>query len=48
MLTMEVVESGVCTLFVSFAMDPEALRRNDPHLHQKFLDTYGSHPAYSV
>jgi len=40
MLAMEVVESGVATLFVSFAMDPQALQRNDPYLYQKLRDTY--------
>jgi len=40
MLTMEVVESGVCTIFVCFAMDPHALERSNAELYQKFHDTY--------
>jgi len=40
MVTMEVVESGVCTIFVCFAMDPHALQRNDPELYNKFVTTY--------
>lgn len=40
-VTMEVVESGVACIFVCFAMDPQALKRNDPFLYQKFHDTYG-------
>lgn len=43
MLTMEVVESGVATIFVCFAMDPLALKRNDPHLYQKFVETYSNY-----
>jgi len=40
MTTMEVVESGVATIFVCFAMDPSALQRNDPILYNKFHETY--------
>jgi len=40
MVTMEVVESGVATIFVCFAMDPQALRRNDEELYNKFVTTY--------
>eukprot|EP00026_Physarum_polycephalum_P006629 Phypoly_transcript_06679.p1 GENE.Phypoly_transcript_06679~~Phypoly_transcript_06679.p1 ORF type:complete len:540 (+),score=92.81 Phypoly_transcript_06679:76-1695(+) len=40
MLCMEVVESGVATIFVCFAMDPQALQRNDPALHNLFITTY--------
>jgi len=40
MLTMEVVESGVATIFVCFAMDPQALHRNNPELYQVFVETY--------
>lgn len=40
MLTMEVVESGVCTIFVCFAMDPAALQRNSPELYNTFVTTY--------
>jgi len=39
-IVMEVIQSGVATIFVCFAMDSEALRRNDPLLHQKFVQTY--------
>jgi len=39
-MVTEVVESGVATIFVCFAMDPEALRRNDEFLYSKFRDTY--------
>ena len=37
---MEVVQSGVATIFVCFAEDREALRRNDPFLFEKFMSTY--------
>lgn len=40
MLTMEVVESGVATIFVCFAMDPQALQRNSPDLYNTFVATY--------
>jgi len=40
MLTMEIVESGVATIFVCFAMDPLALQRNDPLLYNRFQETY--------
>jgi len=40
LLTMEVIDSGVATIFVCFALDPLALQRNDPHLYQLFKDTY--------
>jgi len=40
MLTMEVVESGVATIFVCFAMDPQALNRNAPDLYRTFTETY--------
>lgn len=40
MLSMEVVESGVATIFVCFAMDPAALNRNDPALYAMFTSTY--------
>jgi len=43
MTTMEVVESGVATIFVCFAMDPLALQRNDPVLYTKFQDTYSNY-----
>ena len=39
-VVMEVVQSGVATIFVCFAMDREALRRNDPYLFDKFMVTY--------
>jgi hypothetical protein len=39
--TMEVVDSAVATVFVCFAMDPQALLRNSPHLYNKFKETYG-------
>jgi hypothetical protein len=41
LLTMEVVQSGVATIFVCFAMDPLALKRNDPYLYETFRQTYG-------
>jgi len=40
MLTMEVVESGVATIFVCFAMDAQALNRNSPELYRTFTETY--------
>jgi len=43
MTAMEVVESGVATIFVCFAMDPLALKRNDPYLYNKFQDTYSNY-----
>jgi len=39
-VAMEVVQSGVSTVFVCFAMDPQALQRNDPRLYQQFASTY--------
>jgi Plasma-membrane choline transporter len=39
-VALSVVESGVVTIFVCFALDPEALRRNNPHLYHKFTSTY--------
>jgi len=39
-VAMEVVQSAVATIFVCFAMDKEALRRNDPYLYQRFMETY--------
>ncbi len=39
-VVMETIQSSVCTIFVCFAEDSEALRRNDPLLHQKFVSTY--------
>jgi len=43
MTAMEVVESGVATIFVCFAMDPLALKRNDPVLYNKFQETYSNY-----
>jgi tetrahydromethanopterin S-methyltransferase subunit F len=43
MTAMEVVESGVATIFVCFAMDPLALRRNDEALYNKFQETYSNY-----
>eukprot|EP01111_Echinosteliopsis_oligospora_P005892 TRINITY_DN1963_c0_g1_i1.p1 TRINITY_DN1963_c0_g1~~TRINITY_DN1963_c0_g1_i1.p1 ORF type:complete len:554 (-),score=174.30 TRINITY_DN1963_c0_g1_i1:53-1714(-) len=40
--TMEVVESGVATLFVCFAMDPQTLRRKSPELYDRLTERYGS------
>jgi hypothetical protein len=40
-LVLQVMESGVATLYVCFAEDKEALRRNDPALYQAIMDTYG-------
>jgi len=40
-LIMQVVDSGVATIFVSFAEDKEALRRNHPDLYDAFRITYG-------
>lgn len=40
MLTMEVVESGVATIFVCFAMDAPALQRTSPELYRTFTETY--------
>lgn len=38
---MEVIDSGVATIFVAFAEDPLALKRHDPNLHNTFITTYG-------
>jgi len=43
MTAMEVVESGVATIFVCFAMDPLALKRNDEVLYNKFQETYSNY-----
>lgn len=45
LLTMEVVDSGVCTIFVSFAMDPAVLRNTDPELYAKFRERYGQYES---
>jgi len=37
---MSVVQSGVSTFFVCFAMDKEALQRNNPELYRRFMETY--------
>ena len=37
--TVSVVDSGVSTLFVSYAMDPEALEHNDRELKARFDET---------
>lgn len=42
---MEVVDSGVCTIFVSFAMDPAVLRNTDPELYAKFRERYGQYES---
>jgi len=39
-VTMEVVESGTCTLFVCFAMDPATLMRTKPMLYNILTTTY--------
>jgi len=38
----EVINSGVATTFVCFAQEPQVLQRNNPHLYQKFVDTYNN------
>lgn len=38
---LEVIDSGVATIFVCFAEDPAALHRTDPVLYEKFVSTYG-------
>lgn len=43
LLTMEVVDSGVATIFVAFAMDHEAMKRNHPDLHTKFRERYSNY-----
>jgi len=40
MLSMEVVESGVATIFVCFAMEPRVLESNSPELFRLFTETY--------
>eukprot|EP01119_Soliformovum_irregulare_P025819 TRINITY_DN9656_c0_g1_i1.p1 TRINITY_DN9656_c0_g1~~TRINITY_DN9656_c0_g1_i1.p1 ORF type:complete len:454 (-),score=76.03 TRINITY_DN9656_c0_g1_i1:48-1409(-) len=42
-VSMEVIESGVATIFVCFAMDPIALQRNDVILYNKFYETYNQY-----
>jgi len=39
-LSLQVVDSGIATLFVAFAEDREVLRRNNPQLYEKFRSTY--------
>jgi len=39
-MTMEVIDSGVASIFVCFALDPLALYRTDPQLYQRFKTTY--------
>eukprot|EP01116_Phalansterium_solitarium_P013734 TRINITY_DN3113_c0_g1_i2.p1 TRINITY_DN3113_c0_g1~~TRINITY_DN3113_c0_g1_i2.p1 ORF type:complete len:484 (+),score=153.58 TRINITY_DN3113_c0_g1_i2:1195-2646(+) len=41
--TTELIESGVATIFVCFAMEPEVLKRNSPHLFQLFASTFAQH-----
>jgi len=43
LMTMEVINSGVACIFVCFASDPEALRRNDPNLYNAFKATYSNY-----
>jgi len=40
MLTMEVLDSAVATIFVCFAMDPQAMMRTEPELYEKFRTAY--------
>jgi len=42
-MTLQVVESGVSTIFVCFAEDPAALARNDAYLFNLFMSTYREH-----
>ncbi len=39
-LAMQVIDSGVSTMFVCFAEDREALRRNQPELYERLRVTY--------
>merc|ERR1711916_10273 len=39
-MTLKVIDSGVATIFVAFAMDPLALQRNDAELYNTFYSTY--------
>lgn len=43
MVSLEVVASGVTTIFVCFAEDPAALHRNSPKLYRKMKETYEEH-----
>jgi len=43
MMTLQIVESGVSTIFVCFAEDPAALARNDAYLFNLFMSTYREH-----
>jgi len=40
MLSMEVIESAVCTVFVSFALDSGIMQRNQPELYGQFISTF--------
>jgi len=40
MITLEVVESAVVTIFVCFAEDPHALKRNSPKVYKKLKHAY--------
>jgi hypothetical protein len=42
-LGMQVIDSGVACTFVCFAEDREVLRRSNPHLYNKFVETYSLH-----
>ena len=44
-VVMSVIEAAVCTVFVCFAEDPEALRRSRPDHHQRLVATWNQfHP----
>jgi len=42
LLTMEVFDSGVATIFVCFVEQPERLRETSPHFYHKFQESFGS------
>jgi LytS/YehU family sensor histidine kinase len=40
-IVLGVIGSGISTIYVCFAEDREALRRNNPELHDAIMDTFG-------
>jgi len=42
-LGMQVIDSGVACTFVCFAEDREILRRSNPQLYDRFVETYSLH-----
>lgn len=45
---MQVIDSGVATIFVCFAEDKSALQRSKPELYQALMETYYNLPVNTV